>query len=78
MPDYRDAVHEYEYGDYEDQENRVGRLVTKSRLDPRHVSEEAAREVEDTNALRLQSGGDRRERSLVLLILSAALALISL
>ena len=46
----REEVHEYEYGEYEDyQENRVGRVVTKSRLDPRHVNmpgEEEARAKE--------------------------------
>lgn len=81
----REEVHEYEYGEYEDyQENRVGRVVTKSRLDPRHVNmpgEEEARALSergDTNALRLQSGGGHSHTNCLLLILSSALALFRL
>ena len=81
----REEVHEYEYGEYGDyQENRVGRLVTKSRLDPRHVNmpgEEEARALSergDTNALRLQSGGGHSHSDCLLLILSTALALFRL
>ena len=78
------GTRDYEdYEDYEYQENRVGRVVTKSRLDPRHVSmgaeEERARaDIENSNALRLQSAGDAQTCSLLLILLSAAWAVIRL
>ena len=72
---YRGAVHEYE--EYsEDQENRVGRVVTKSGDRGRSTR---LSQLEDSDALRLQSGtSDISKSSLLVLSLATALALIRL
>ena len=77
---YRGAMHEYEYSEYEeysdDQENRVGRVVTKSGGRGRSTR---LSELEDSDALRLQSGtSDIAKCSLLVLSLATALALIRL
>ena len=76
---YRGAVHEYEYSEYEEyeedenKENRVGRLVTKSGGRGRSTR---LSELEDSDALRLQSKASNvSTSSLLLLTLSTALAL---
>ena len=77
---YTEEDYREEYEEEADQENRVGRVVTKSgglgrntRLVTRHEEEE------DSNALRLQSGGVSQSSPSLLLLLSlgtAALALV--
>jgi len=77
---YTEEEYREEYEEEADQENRVGRVVTKSgglgrntRLVTRHEEEE------DSNALRLQSGGVSQSSPSLLLLLSlgtAALALV--
>ena len=75
---YTEEDYREEYEEEADQENRVGRVVTKglgrnTRLVTRHEEEE------DSNALRLQSGGVSQSSPSLLLLLSlgtAALALV--
>ena len=68
--DYTDYEH---YEDYEYQENRVGRVVTKSGGRGRSTR---LSELEDSDALRLQSGAsDISKSSLLVLSLVTALAL---
>ena len=69
----RDYENYEDYEDYEYQENRVGRVVTKSGGRGRSTR---LSELEDSDALRLQSGAsDISKSSLLVLSLVTALAL---
>lgn len=78
-PGYWGPTHSDYRAEYEDQENRVGRVVTKSGglgRNTRLVTRDEE-EAEDSNALRLQSGGLSQSSSLLLLSLgTAVLALV--